>query len=373
MRPEVTVCHLTTVHPAKDPRIFQKECVSLAAAGYDVTLIVANGKPEEDRGVKIVGVPVQYHGRLQRIRQAPKAVYRKAMEVNADIYHFHDPEFLPYAAKLKKKGKIVVYDAHEDLPRQVLSKYYLPAIVRKTMSKALEWYENRTAKKLDYLITATDFIKDRFCKINPQVGSVKNFPLLNEIPEIPSWESRKDEVAYVGVNAGIRGVKEMVKAMEYTQATLNLGGNFNPPELEKEVSAYEGWKNVNALGFIDRDQVKEVYAQSKIGLVTLHPTINYQDALAVKMFEYMGNGMAVIASDFPLWKGIINKHQCGICVNPLDPKAIAGGINYLLSHQEEAKAMGENGRKAVLEKYNWSKEEEKLLKIYNGLSKLVNK
>ena len=82
----------------------------------------------------------------------------------------------------------------------------------------------------------------------------------------------------------------------------------------------------------------------------------------------MAAGLPIIASNFSLWKEIIEGNHCGICVNPLDPKEIARAIEYLIEHPEEAKKMGENGRKAVLEKYNWENESKKLLDVYKGLS-----
>jgi glycosyltransferase involved in cell wall biosynthesis len=91
-------------------------------------------------------------------------------------------------------------------------------------------------------------------------------------------------------------------------------------------------------------------------------------SLPVKMFEYMAAGIPVIASNFPLWQEIFSTSECGICVNPLDPKAIGEAIQYLMDHPDEAEQMGRNGRKAVEEKYNWVIEEKKLLDLYAGLS-----
>ena len=93
---------------------------------------------------------------------------------------------------------------------------------------------------------------------------------------------------------------------------------------------------------------------------------NHVNALPNKMFEYMSAGLPVIASNFPLWKEIVEGNKCGLTVNPLSPKEIAEAIRYLLAHPEEARKMGENGRKAVLEKYNWDNESRKLMVFYNG-------
>ena len=143
------VCHITTAHPATDVRIFYKECVSLVKAGYDVTLIAPNATTAIKDGVKIMGVEMKSKSRISRMTAGAKAVYGKALEIDADIYHFHDPEFLRYGLKLKKQRKVVVYDVHEDLPRQVLAKHYIPTPIRRLVATAIEWHEDRVAGKLD--------------------------------------------------------------------------------------------------------------------------------------------------------------------------------------------------------------------------------
>ena len=133
------------------------------------------------------------------------------------------------------------------------------------------------------------------------------------------------------------------------------------------ITVLPSWEKIDALGYLDRKAVRDVLARSMAGLVTLHPIVNYIDALPVKMFEYMVAGIPVIASNFPLWREIIEGNKCGLCVDPLNPSEIAKAIDYILTHPEEAQRMGENGLKAVKEQYNWSVEEKKLLALYEQL------
>jgi glycosyltransferase involved in cell wall biosynthesis len=86
------------------------------------------------------------------------------------------------------------------------------------------------------------------------------------------------------------------------------------------------------------------------------------------MFEYMSSGIPVIASNFPLWRDIIEGNRCGLCVDPLDPRAIASAIDYLVTHPDVARTMGENGRRAVLERYNWAVQANKLTDFYGAIS-----
>jgi glycosyltransferase involved in cell wall biosynthesis len=266
-------------------------------------------------------------------------------------------------------GKRVIFDAHEDVPKQLLGKPYLKPWLLKILSWLFARFERFVCSRLDGIVTATPSIRDKFEKINTDTTDINNFPLLGELDSNSPWINKASEVCYVGSIATIRGIREVVQALGHFGGAvrLNLVGAFSEPALQQELSEHSGWKHVNFLGVKDRQGVRDVMEQSVAGLVTLHPVINYLDALPIKMFEYMSAGIPVIASDFPLWREIIQSSKCGLLVNPERPKEIAQAINYLLSNPVEAEVMGMNGRASVVSRYNWSVEEKKLLKFYEGL------
>ena len=363
------IAHLTSLHPRYDTRIFIKMCSSLATHGYDVFLIVADGLGDEVKnGVSIHDVGPNLGGRLSRMSKTVKRVFDAALKLDVEIYHLHDPELIPIGLKLKKLGKKVIFDAHEDLPKQILGKTYLNMPTKILLSKIFQIYEALACSKFDGVISATPFIRDKFLKINSNTIDVNNFPLLNELANVGGWSEKQNEVVYVGGLAKIRGTAEIVKAMaQFEGVALNLAGKFSEEEFEEYVKNLPSWSKVNELGFLNRQQVSHVLSKSIAGLVTLHPVINYIDALPVKMFEYMAAGLPIIASDFPLWRQIIEKNECGILVNPLNPQDIANAINFFVDHPNESERMGKNGRKAVESIYNWTIEERKLLKFYMDL------
>jgi len=364
----VSVCHLTSVHTRYDSRIFLKECRSLVGGGYDVGLIVADGLGDEVKdGVSIVDVG-RAENRFRRMTGTVNDIYKKALEINAALYHFHDPELIPVGIKLRKNGKIVIFDAHEDLPRQILGKPYLNEYIKKIISISFTFYERWKCPAFDAIVTATPYIRDKFLAINPSSLDINNFPILGELSKPHNWPEKKQEIAYVGGISKIRGIHELVQAMDFTQGVrLNLVGNFSTEQLREEAMSQPGWSSVNELGFLDRSEVTSLLAESRAGLVTFLPVLNHIDSQPNKMFEYMSAGLPVIASSFPLWREIVEGNQCGVCVNPLEPGAIGKAIQHLVNHPEEAEKMGNNGRDAVENKYNWSIEEQKLLNLYKTL------
>lgn len=364
------VVQLSSVHSRSDTRIFVKQCCSLIKHECEVFLLVADGLGDENKNnVTIIDVGDKTAGRLSRMTQTVYKIYSKAKALNADIYHLHDPELIPIGLMLKLQGKKVIFDAHEDLPKQLLAKPYLNLFFLKILSSVISVFEEITCRRFDGIVAATPFIRDKFLKINRHTIDINNFPVIGELNTAIFWSDKKNEVCYVGGIGSTRGIREVVQAFEYVDspARLNLGGRFSEPAVETEVKSCTGWKKVNELGFLDRNGVRETLERSVAGLVTLHPIINYLDALPVKMFEYMAAGIPVIASNFPLWKEIVESNACGICVDPLDPKAIAEAIDFIVNNPEQAKLMGENGKRAVYEKYNWGIEEVKLLAFYKTI------
>lgn len=305
------------------------------------------------------------------MRNTTRRVSGAALALEADIYHLHDPELIPVGLDLKKRGKIVIFDAHEDLPKQLLGKPYLHPLFRLILSKIFSIYEGWACQKFDGVVTATQFIRDKFQKINNNVMDINNFPLLGELTvgEI-DWKRKKKEVAYVGGITQIRGVEQVVDALEFceSEARLQLVGEFSEKKLESRIKSTAGWPRVDSFGFVDRVGVGNVLSRAVAGLVTFLPAPNHIDAQPNKMFEYMSAGIPVIASNFPLWKEIIEGHNCGLCVDPLDSRAIAEAIDYLVAHPAKAEEMGRNGQCAVHQTYNWAIEETKLLQFYRCLT-----
>jgi glycosyltransferase involved in cell wall biosynthesis len=363
---------MSTVHRPLDVRIYHKECRTLAEAGLEVAYVVPAGQPvASDSSVHHRTLPPA-RSRLERGVKLSHAAYREALATGATVFHFHDPELIPIGMWLKAKGKSVVYDVHEDLPRQILDKPWIPPAMRPAVSKAAGIMEAFGAMVFDAIVAATPDIASRFP--SEKTTTIYNYPLLSEFPSVKadrSYSDRPFSVTYVGGLYKTRGVLEMVEAAGLVAGAAgprlvtagSLGDDASRQYIEEAVVAgladHRGW--------IGREEIQELYTQTRAGLVVLHPERRFLTSYPVKMFEYMAAGLPVIASDFPLWRGIIEEAQCGLLVDPLDPHSIKEAIEWVFAHPEEAEAMGKRGKDAVHERYNWSHEAKKLVNLYQRL------
>lgn len=368
------IVHLSTAHPRDDTRIFVKQLHTLSAAlAEDVCLVVADGLGDSQQP----GQPV-----ILDLGQLPRSRFKRAVLGNyraftffcqnrPELVHFHDPELIPLGLLLRLRGSKVIYDVHEDMPRQTMSKHWIPVIFRWPVAISIAGMEWLAGKAFNGIVAATPTIGVRFPKSKTVL--VQNFPIQSEfIVEDPlGYVERPEKFAYVGGITDIRGATEMVEAMghmsDLPRVWLEMAGAISPEQFADELEKLNGWSKVVYRGTVGRRDVARLLGSSRAGLVVLRPTLNYLDALPVKMFEYMSAGLPVIASDFPLWRQIVAGAQCGLLVDPLDPHAIAQALRWVLMHPAEAEVMGRNGREAVHKIYNWEREAGQLVGFYQNL------
>lgn len=371
------VCMITTNHSPFDDRIFYKEAKSLKKAGYDVTVI---GQTDSKMNKVVDGIRVIGLEKGAGIKSNPvlwKKLLKEALKNNADVYHCHEPESFLVAIYLKIfKRKKIVYDVHE---------YYIDVLplsspqMRLFLGFMLYLVEPLFCRYTDVIITADEEIAKRYKKFNKKVYPIFNFPSFEVFKPSNNQDMKmkyKDYfvIIYVGGMSEERGILELIKAVHkvsrtYPLVKLLLLGNFGTQDFEERCIEYvrssDLTESVEFLGFVPHTEIPKYIDAADVGAVLLHPTTRFmKTAYPIKLFEYMICGKTVIASNLPAMSGIIKDSSCGVLVNPIDIKEIAEAIIYLLEHPEEAKKMGENGRRAVEEKYNWTEMEKELIKIY---------
>jgi glycosyltransferase involved in cell wall biosynthesis len=298
-------------------------------------------------------------------------VYYAAREVDADIYHFHDPELIPVGILLRLLGKRVIYDVHEDIPRQMMSKYWIPKVLRRIPWLLACCAERIVPRIFNRIVVAEPSVERNFpaCKTT----LIQNYPILSEVRSVACkpYRERGELFIYVGGISEVRGAKEMIYALQRfpanSRAQLVLAGKISPAPLEEELHASPGWERVIFKGWLSRPKVFMSMGEARCGIVTLHPEPNYIESQPIKLFEYMAAGLPVIASDFPCWRKILEAYQCGILVNPMDPNEIAEAMKWMLNHPIDAQKMGQNGFNAVCGSLNWALESQKLMNLYRTL------
>jgi glycosyltransferase involved in cell wall biosynthesis len=371
------VIQVTILHSRYDSRIYHKISKSLVKK-YNVILLCADGKGNEINNlIEILDLRISKNNNFfLRILLNFKVII-KCFSLKGDCYHFHDPELIFAGILLRLFNYKVVFDSHEHIPDDILGKYYIPKNFRLITRSIYVFLEKFLLKFYSGLIGATPYIRDHLKKMNINVIDICNYPIL-DIPklsrgkEVVKQPNDLNYICFVGGISHLRGVKELIKALELTKnkVYLNLVGDFISEQYEKELRAEKGWRYVNYFGYIDdRMKLKEIYQKSMIGIVTLLPNPNDINSLPIKMFEYMESQLPLIASDFDYFKEIFNEIKCGFNVNPRSPKDIAKAIDDLIDNPIKREEMAENGYKAIVDKFNWSIEEIKLLKFYKDLLK----
>ena len=371
----IQICHITSVHRPFDTRIFSNEICSLKKAGFELALIAPHKKTEVVDGVKIIAIP-QFKKKSVRLLLASFFILRIALTLPIKYFQLHDPELVFVAIVLRIAGTKVTFDLHEKISEQVLSKPLIPKVLKGTIVVLSRWTEKIISAVSNYLIAATPVIAES-CPSKKTIV-IQNFPVLNVLSNLNCvpYQSRENNIIYVGDLTRVRGIKEITSAMERLpgglDATLIIGGNFPHVDFKSEIVSLAGWSKVNFLGYIDRKTVFKQLGLARIGLVVLHPIANYVSSQPVKMYEYMNAGIPIVASDFPSWRSLIEKIGCGLLVDPLDPQSIADAIEWLLKNPEKAERMGEKGKEAVQNTYNWEVEEKKFIDFYKKIVKTVS-
>lgn len=398
---KIKVCHIAVAHKRYDKRILTKECVSLSKAGYDVTLLVADGKESEIyNGVRIKSVDlskgswwlgpgewmidgkkvnskeVSLKNRVSRELYAHKYIFNDAVAVDAEIYHIHEPLLLRLGVKLKSIGKKVIFDSHENHPEQIKASRSIPSFLRKLCSLIYKIHETHVTRKLDTVIVPCTF----FNGVNIFEGRCKKVEIISNAPKLEDFYDIYDQqqsvpkdsepsVCYAGGLTHERGITHLIKAAYKAGVKLYLAGTFAPTGYKEQLENMPEYSCVDYKGNINYSDLVELYKQTNIGasiLLSIGQN-NTADNFTTKVYEYMSMGIPVILSRFIFVEEVLKKYRFGITVNPENVGEIATAIRSIIENPDDAKSMGEKGRWAIREMFNWSIEENKLIRLYDDI------
>lgn len=371
----VKICHVTSAHNTNDVRILKKECVSLAKNKEYEVYLVGQGESYTYKNVSIIGVGTVPNSRFKRMSEFAKKVVDEALKLDADIYHLHDPELLRLTIEFKNAGKKVIFDSHENVLDSIEEKTYMSIMVRKLFKFYYRRLQKKILPKIDGIIVVSPQMTDIYKEYNENIALVTNYPILDQGKKVKSDDNEsfvKGRFIFAG------GISEQWSHREIINAIEDIDGVeyrlFGPADEEylAEIKKLPGWSKVYYGGKISHEEVQEEMKKAQFAFALLKPSRNsfyWQGTLGnTKLFEAMGNGKPVIATDFDLWEPIVEENECGICVDPNDGNAIRKGIERLLQLSEnEYFLMGGNCRESIFNSYNWEIAEKELFSLYDAL------
>ncbi|WP_205842201.1 glycosyltransferase [Natranaerobius trueperi] len=373
MTKPLKIIHISTVHHPLDTRILYKQCFSLANEGYEVHLIV-----QSHQDLQNINLPDNLYiwklnvpkNRFYRVIFTVWEAYKIAKKIDGDIYHLHDPEILTISTLLKKNNGQVVFDVHEDYETSIKQKKYLSKPLRLLLAKIYKRIEKILTKSC-HLVLAEKYYKEKF----PKSKTVLNYPIVNDNEKIRTNKQKKERsnwLIYTGNVTEARGALYHAKIPKYLNSRVGVYfvGYCSETIAKKIYERSEIGIEINGVGhYVPRDEMDKIYNNNNwLAGVAIFPwTEHYYKKELTKFFEYMLHEIPIICSNFKVWKDFVESYNCGIAVDPEDDQDQKAAIEYLMNNPEEAKQMGVNGRKAVLEELNWENEFEKLKELYSNI------
>lgn len=364
------ICYLTGLYSRRDSLIFYRQGKSLAEAGYKVTIVVCDLEPDEIvDGIEVVSCNYKPRSRMERMLNTKRFLHEKALKINADIYQISEPELLPLGIKLKRKGYKVVFNLREFYPGIIRDKAYLPRIARNGIAWLLEKYMIFSLKKYNAVFSVTDDTDDRLGKWGIEDHYViRNFPVRSSGFTLSKEEylSRKNVLGYIGTVYWISCQKEMLGALERLPNIQYYIAGVIEEGYADVLTILPNWKFVEFVGPFEKNKMSAIFSKMTISntLRDFSRTGSPNGSFGIlKIFESMEAGLPVLFSDVKLYREIVAKYNCGICVDPHNVTQIKEAIQYLVENKEIAYQMGQNGRRAVLEEYNWESQAKKYIEI----------
>jgi glycosyltransferase involved in cell wall biosynthesis len=368
---DMTLCHFSTAHAQLKSRSFHRECMPLAATGINVRYVTPADIKGQRSGVDFVALQ-RMHSRAQSLF-ASATLIQILLRQNANLYHFQDPELLPVGLALKIIfNKRIVYDAYEDFPSMALNERSLPAVLRPLAAKTVAALERFAAYCFDGVMTADPLTLRRLAHIGKSRKLVFfNFPNLDLFPP-PRTKIKQFDVVYRGGLSARAGTLVLLEVMRLLgdrekPASLLLIGYFDDVvfenELRERIRALGLSANVELRGRMEHEDMAQALSEARVGVCPLQDVPKFRLNIPVKVFEYWACGLPVVASDLPPIRPFFRNVGGGFLCKPADAAELAQSIRWLLDHPNDATRMGQNGRSAIVQRFNNHSEVGKLRKF----------
>jgi glycosyltransferase involved in cell wall biosynthesis len=371
----IRVVHLSVVHKPDDPRIYERECRTLATAGYNVTYVAPGGqKGRDEHGVLLSPLPQRGRGtRFLDTLEITQALRR----LRPHVLHAHDPELLTLLPGMKAFIPRLVYDMHEYVPEAVAGKHYIPVQVRPFAAQATAVAQKTLTTLANGVVVVTEEqlaalgVTPKLRLVLPNYPRLERFTDAEPIPELGA--DPRLRIIYVGSLSRARGCTMMLDVMEQLaadEAVLYLGGTFADPALETEVRGRLAGgldDRVKLIGRVPPLQLPRYLAAAEVVWVPSMPDAQYSHpTIPTKLLEGMAMRLAALVSNMPGRGELVSLEECGLAVPP-GAEGHLRGLRRLLANRDAIPAMGARGRRAVERRFSWEALQGDLVDFYGSL------
>jgi len=369
------VCQICNAHPVNDARVFYRTCVGLAEAGYEVHLFAVDKRAETycEQGVFIHPLPECQSRRARFARRSHVA--KIAADLKPDLFHVHEPELLG-SVIASARSQPVIYDVHESYLDILIERDWIPQWVKPFIGLAWDRWERRLVRRCAGIVVVTEPIAQRYYQFHGKVEVVANYPDLVEIEDLPPPTRDGRTCVFAGVLHPSRGLSQVLAALAMLKQRglaipLKLAGPAVSEEYLRSLWDEAGRLGIQELmdyrGVLSKQEAIGLEQEGSIGLVPYLPVANSVAGMPNKLVECMALGLPVVFSDFPVYRQVAGASGAGIAIDPTKPEQIADAIEHLVRNPDLARQMGEAGRRAVHERFNWHAERAKLLTLYQDI------
>jgi len=313
-------------------------------------------------------------GPLRRVRAAAldRRFVRAGLATGAAVWHCHDLNTLAVGVRCKKRcpGTRLVYDSHE----LATERSRMTPRARRRAGRE----EKRGLRHVDEGIwttrTRAQYVVQRYGIPFPTL--IHNVPEMLEVQQ--GWDlherlgipADRRILVYQGSIQEYRGIEESIEAVTLLErcVLVIIGYGYHRPTLEDIVHRRGLDDRVRFFGPIPNDELLYYTASADVGLCVIRgQSLSYRWSMPNKLFEYMMAGIPVVSSDFEEMGRVVREEGVGTVCDPDDPQSIAAAVRAIVDDPEAA-ARFRAATRVAISRYNWDREEQKLLALYRRLA-----
>lgn len=382
-----------------DKRVLN-EAAALTEAGFNVYVLCfdwGNHDSDELNGVKISRIKAskKISFKMRALTNTvfdyytsywAKRIIDFVQKNNIDVIHVHDLYMIGSVLKAKKKirRKIkIVGDLHENYVAGLQGYRFSTTFPGNILISINKWKktEKKWISSLDYAITVVEEMKNRISAyIDPEkIYIYENLVKISDFTHYKIDKSVEDKyknkfvLSYVGGFDYHRGLHTVIDSLKFLKDLSDLklclvGSGKNINELKQQAEENKVLHLIEWEGWQKYERLPNYFYNSDIGLIPHLKSVQTDNSSPNKLFQYMLTEVPVIVANCNSIQRVLEETESGLIFSSNNPVELAERIRYLYNHPEERKKLGANGKKAVLEKYNYSKTKENLINLYKKIS-----